>query len=94
MQPGIPAIPFALVPAQATHDVIDYCPREGQSLFRYEMQNLYSESSEIFDCDPDGLMDSIQLVEDRRNMLGFQDQFLVTNISDTANPVGHPFLQN
>ena len=61
MQPGIPAIPFALVPAQATHDVIDYCTREGQLLFRSATQNLYSESSEMFDCDPDGLMDFIQL---------------------------------
>ena len=63
VQPGIPAIPFALVPAQATHDVIEYCTNEGQSLFRSATQNLYSESSEMFDCDPDRLMDFIQLVE-------------------------------
>ena len=63
VQPGIPAIPFALVPAQATHDVIDYCTREGQSLFQSATQNLYSESSDMFDCDPDRLMDFIQLVE-------------------------------
>ena len=94
MQPGIPAIPFALVPVQATHDVIDYRTREGQSLFRSATQNLYSESSEIFDCDPDGLMDFIHLVEYRSNMLGYQDLFLVTNNSDPANPVGCTFLQN
>ena len=92
MQSGIPAIPFALVPAQATHDVIDYRTRKGQSLFRSATQNLYSESSEMFDCDPDGLMDFIQLVKDRSNMLGYQDLFLVTDNSDTANPVGRPFL--
>ena len=40
VQPGIPAIPFALVPAQATHNVIDYRTREGQSLFRSATQNL------------------------------------------------------
>ena len=72
MQPGIPGIPFALVPAQATHDVIDYRTREGQSLFWYATQNLYCEPSEMFDCDPDGLMDFIQLVEDRSNMLGIR----------------------
>ena len=48
----------------------------------------------MFDCDPDGLMDFIQLVEDRSNMMGYQDLFLVTDNSDPANPVGRPFLQN
>ena len=94
VQPGIPEIPFALVPAQATHNVIDYRTREGQSLFRSATQNLYRESSEMFNCDPDGLMDFIQLVEDRNNMMGYQDLFLVTYNSDPANPVGRPFLQN
>ena len=48
----------------------------------------------MFDCDPDGLMDFIQLVEDRSNMLGYQDLFLGTDNSDPANPVGRAFLQN
>ena len=48
MQPGIPAIPFELVPTQATHNLIDYRTREGQLLFRSATQNLYSESSEMF----------------------------------------------
>ena len=39
-------------------------------------------------------MDFIQLVEDRRNMLGYQDLFLVAKNSDPANPVGRTFLQN
>ena len=47
----------------------------------------------MFDCDPDELMDFIQLVEDRSNMLGYQGLFLVTDNSDPANPVGCPFLQ-
>ena len=94
VQPGIPEIPFALVPAQATHDVIEYRTRKGQALFRSATQNLYSEFSEMLDCDPDGLMDFIQLVEDRSNMLGYQDLFLLTDNSDPANPVGRPFLQN
>ena len=80
--------------AQTTHDVIDYRTRESQSLFQSATQNLYSESSEMFDCDPDGLMDLIQLVEDRSNMLGYQDLFLVTDNSDPVNPVGRPLLQN
>ena len=94
MQPGISSIPFALVPVQATHDVIDYRTREGQSLFWSATQKLYSESSEMFDCDTDRLMDFIQLVKDRSNILGYQDLFLVTDNSDPANPVGRPFLQN
>ena len=48
----------------------------------------------MFDCDPDGLMDFIQLVEERSNMIGYQDLFLVTNNSDPANPVVRTFLQN
>ena len=48
----------------------------------------------MFDCYPDRLMDFIQLVEDRSNMLGYQDMFLVTDNSDPANPVGCTFLQN
>ena len=94
MQPGVPAIPFVLVPAQATHNVIDYRTREGQLLFWSATQNLYSESSEMFDCDPDKLMDFIQLVEYHSNMLGYQYLFLVTDNSEPANPVGRPFLQN
>ena len=74
--------------------MIDYRTRDGQSLFRSATQNLYSESSEMFDCDPDRLMDFIQLVEDRSNMLGYQKLFLVTDKSDPANPVGLPLLQN
>ena len=58
------------------------------------MQNLYSKPTEMFDCDPYGLMDFIQLVEDRSNMLGYQDLFLVTDNSDPANLVGRAFLQN
>ena len=92
VQPGIPEIPFALVPAQATHDVIDYFTRKGQLLYRSATQNLYSKPSKMFDCDLDGLMDFIQLVEDRRNMMGYQDLFLVTDNSDPANPVGRAFL--
>ena len=94
VQPGIPGIPYTLVPAQATHDVIDYRTREDQSLFRSATHNLYSKTSEMFDCDPDRLMDFIQLVEDRSNMLGYQDLFLVTDNSDPANLVGRSFLQN
>ena len=67
---------------------------DSQSLFRSAAQNLYSKSSEMFNCDPDGLMDFIQLFKDRSNMLGYQDLFLVTDNSDPANPVGQPFLQN
>ena len=37
VQPGIPGIRM----------------RKGQSLFRSATQNLYSEPSEMFDCDPD-----------------------------------------
>ena len=48
----------------------------------------------MFNCDPYGLIDFIQLVEDLSNMLGYQDLFLVTDNSDPANPVGRPFLQN
>ena len=94
VQPGIPSIPLSLVPTQSTHDVIDYCTRKGQLLFRSATKNLYSESSEMFNCDPDRLMDFIQLVEDRSNMLGYHDLFLVNDNSDPTNPVGRPFLQN
>ena len=45
----------------------------------------------MFDCDPDRLMDFIQLVEYRSNMLGYQDLFVVTDNSDPANPVGRLF---
>ena len=74
--------------------MIDYCTLKVQLLFRSATQNLYSESLEMFDCDPDGLMDFIQLIKDLSNMLGYQDLFLVTNNSDHANPVGQPFLQS
>ena len=81
VQPGIPGIPFSLALAQANHDVIDYRTRKDQLIFRSATQNLYSEPSEMFNCDPDGLMDFIQLVEDRSNILGYQYLFLVKDNS-------------
>ena len=94
MQPGIPAIPFALVPTQASHNVIEYLTRKGQSLFRSATQNLYSESSEMFDCDPDVLMDFIQLVEDRSNMLGSSTNWMKSiNTSGSQSNISEDSLQ-
>ena len=48
----------------------------------------------MFNCDPDGLMDFIQLVEECSNMMGYQDLFIFTNNSDPANLVGRAKNQN
>ena len=88
-------VPFALVPARAHADnIINYATSAGQRLFAAATKNLYSESSEMFDCDPDGLMDFIQLVEDRSNLLGYHGIFQIPDDINAGHPDTKDFLSN
>ena len=89
------AIPFALVPAQATQGVIDYRRAEGVKTFQNATRSVYHDSSESFNCDQDGLWDFMQLVEQRCNMMGIKTIFQVPH-RDTpfAEPVALDFLSN
>ena len=48
----------------------------------------------MFDCDPDGLMDFIQLVEDRSNLLGYHGIFQIPDDINAGHPDTKDFLSN
>jgi len=83
---------FALTPARATHDVIDYTTTLGINIWTTATRKL---SEELFDCTPEGLRDFLQLVEQRGNIMGWDNSVLwVPN--DPAQPAGagKEFIKN
>lgn len=87
--------PFALVPAQATQGILDYSRPEGVKTFQSATRSLYTDSSESFNCDQEGLWDFLQLVEQRSNMMGFRAIFHVPHRETPfAEPVSLDFLSN
>lgn len=88
-------VPFALVPAQASQGVLDYSRAEGVKTFQSATRSLFSDSSESFNCDVDGLWDFLQLVEQRSNMMGFSSIFQIPH-RDTplSQPIPLNFLSN
>lgn len=88
-------VPFALVPAQASQGVLDYSRAEGVKTFQSATRSLYSDSSELFNCDIDGLWDFLQLVEQRSSMMGFQSIYEIPHReTPTSTPVALSFLSN
>ena len=53
-QPAGPETTFALTPAGASHECIDYAVKSGESLWRQATTKL---TEELFDCIADGLRD-------------------------------------
>ena len=62
---------FALVPAAVTQGFHDYRTSKARRLFQDSIKNLYDDSSEMFDCEPMGLLDFLRRVEDRSVLHGF-----------------------
>lgn len=88
-------IPFALVPAQANQAILDYSRPEDVKMFINATRSLYSDSSELFNCDLDGLWDFLQLVEQRSNVMGIHAIYQVPHQeAPTAQTVTLPFLAN
>lgn len=61
-------IAFALCPAAATQGLIDYSTREGQKLYS---RGVEAVSTELFDCEPDGMHTFIKAVKMRANEYGW-----------------------
>lgn len=92
--PAIPApVVFALVPAQAQQNVIDYASREGMALYRQATASLYS-GTEAFDCESDQLDNLVTLVGDRVAQMGYNQLMTVIDRSDPAAPVQRNFMDN
>lgn len=86
-------VPFALVPAQANRDIIDYRTSEGMKLFQSATQGLYKESSDRFDCDPEELLGFLTLVEAHSKMLGYHSIFQIPVSGLGRRPLRRDFLQ-
>lgn len=81
-------VPFALVPAQANTDIIDYRKTEGIKLFQSATQGLYKEASERFDCDSEELISFIQLVEAHSKMLGYHNIYQIPTTNRNSRDQG------
>lgn len=67
------AIPFALSPALATDDVIDYSSKTGATIWREATAKLAEES---FDCDANSMRDFLELVRTRAETMGWDNSVL------------------
>lgn len=68
------AIPtFALSPALATDDVIDYTSKSGETLWREATAKLCEEA---FDCDANNMRDFLELLRTRSETMGWDNSVL------------------
>ena len=74
--------------------MIDYSTSEGIQIFQQGTDVLFKESSEMFYCDPDGLMYFLKLVEDRSTILGMVNIYEITDTTDPKHTVNRNFLHN
>lgn len=84
---------FALVPAQAQQNVIDYSTREGMSLYREATTSLYPAQAERFSCEADELENFITLVGDRMRGMGYVNLLMITDRASVPN-VSRNFMEN
>jgi hypothetical protein len=73
--------------------VIDYSTSEGIKFFQSATSSLYKESSELFDCTPDGLEDFLQLVKDRSQVMAYHDIYQINDTTQNPSVLRH-FLSN
>ena len=64
--------PFALCPAQAFNDVLDYTQTAHRKLYEGGVAKL---SSELYNCEPDGLYGFLKNLEDRAAEYGWSDAY-------------------
>jgi hypothetical protein len=75
---------FALTPARASHNVIDYNTKQGWSIWISLTKPL---AKDLFDCTPEGLRDFLELVSQRGSVMGWDTSVLFIP-DDPANPTG------
>jgi len=76
---------FALTPAKATDDVIDYNTKQGAAIWLSGSKKL---SEELFDCVPEGLRDFLELTKKRSKLMGWDTS--VMSILDDPDDVAGP----
>ena len=76
---------FALTPAKATDDVIDYNTKQGAAIWQSGSKKL---SEELFDCVPEGLRDFLELTKKRSKLMGWDTS--VMSILDDPDDVAGP----
>jgi hypothetical protein len=88
-----PAIAFALMPAQAGGaGLIDYTTREGVTVYRTNTRCLYTDTTQLFNCKPEGLNGFLTHVDNRIREANWPEIFDVP--IDNAQPLANtrPFL--
>ncbi len=75
---------FALSPALATDDVIDYSSKSGATIWREATAKL---SDEAFDCDANSMRDFLELLRTRAETMGWDNSVLAIP-SDPDHPEG------
>ena len=75
-------------------NVLNYNTREGQALFRTATASLYADRGDPYDCDPEGLSDFLQLVEDRCTMMGYHEIYQIPDTTNPLIPVTRHFLHS
>ena len=66
-------INFSLTPANANPDILDYSSKAGYSIWTSGTAPL---SNDLFDCNPDGLCDFLELVDHRSTVMGWKNNLL------------------
>jgi hypothetical protein len=77
-----PTVTFAMAPARATTDLLDYSQKAGKDQY-YKATAPLSSKEENYDCSPDGLTNFLQLLERRALEMGWDDSIL--SVPDDVN---------
>lgn len=80
----VPGPTFALSPALATDDIIDYSSKAGATIWREATSKL---SDEAFDCDANSMRDFLELLRTRAETMGWDNSVLAIP-TDPDHPEG------
>ena len=85
---------FALTPAGAITDWLDYKSKTGMSIYKQAIKSLYAEG-EGFDCSPDGLYMFIQLLDMRAKEMTWSDEVGIMQVPDDIDdPTEYSYFLN
>ena len=85
---------FALTPAGAITDWLDYKSKTGMSIYKQAIKSLYADG-EGFDCSPDGLYMFIQLLDMRAKEMTWSDEVGIMQVPDDIDdPTEYSYFLN
>ncbi|GAX15565.1 hypothetical protein FisN_3Hu032 [Fistulifera solaris] len=82
-----------MVVMEATRGILDYSRPEGIKTFQSVTRSVYGDSSELFNCEREGLFDLLELTKQRSNVAGFERIYQIPHRdTPTSQPVVLHFL--